>query len=399
MFLSCAFISVKAQLNFVLNGSFEQHINCPYEADQIKYAHYWNSIDTSWSPGDIILPSHCGCYPEYINICGTGICTAPNGSGFYQNPRSGNGMAQSEVYYDYGIAGLDEYNYLQGKLSNHLTIGQSYCVTFFVNKENYTSYSINKIGAYLDDGTIDTCHNCDVPQTQYTPQILDTTIVSDTFGWVKIQGSFIAIGTEKFITIGDFFDTGNVNKIAYSGVGYTGLYLFDDVSVIASDAVAYGGADTAIRPSDTAHIGAIMNGDGMPCWWYVLGSSTAIDSGGTINVHPSVTTTYVVKMDLCGNITYDTVKVVVWPSLIMNYELGMMNVRIYPNPATNEVSIDGAAGCVVVFYDVTGSEVLKSECGERRAMINIEALANGIYFVEVVDRVTRERVVRKILKE
>ena len=46
-----------------------------------------------------------------------------------------------------------------------------------------------------------------------------------------------------------------------------------------------------------------------------------------------------------------------------------------------------------------GREVLKGECGERRAMINIETLANGIYFVEVVDRVTGEKVVRKVLKE
>ena len=215
---------------------------------------------------------------------------------------------------------------------------------------------------------------------------------------MRIQGNFIANGTENFITIGDFFDTINVNKIV-TGIGlYTGLYLIDDVSVIASDAVAYAGADTAIRAGDTAHIGAIMNGDGMPCWWYVLGSSTAIDSGGTILVHPSVTTSYVVKMDLCGTITYDTVKVVVWSASVGSQQLAVRSCWIYPNPATNEVTIDGAAGCEVVIYDVTGSEVLKSECGERRAMINIEALANGIYFVEVVDRVTGEKVVLRLLR-
>jgi hypothetical protein len=47
----------------------------------------------------------------------------------------------------------------------------------------------------------------------------------------------------------------------------------------------------------------------MPCYWYILGGTTPIDSGGTIKVAPTDTVTYVVAMDLCGTITYDTVTV------------------------------------------------------------------------------------------
>jgi hypothetical protein len=56
-------------------------------------------------------------------------------------------------------------------------------------------------------------------------------------------------------------------------------------------------------------------------------------------------------------------------------------------------------GCDVVFYDVVGRKVMNSECKERRAVIDISQLVNGVYFVEVVDRGTGLRTVRKLLKE
>ena len=397
--LSCAYVTTYAQLNFVLNGSFEQHRKCPFQPDLIEFANFWNAIDTSWVVESTTTPLP-PCMPEYINSCSLlGCCGAPVNGKFYQYPRTGDGMALSEVYYDFSVVGYDFYSYLQGRLNKHLIAGQSYCVTFYVNLANNSSYAVNKIGAYLDDGSIDTTHLCGTPQSQYTPQILDTNLIRDTLNWVKIQGSFIATGTEKFITMGLFFDSSHAT-IVPTGIGNDdGYYLFDDVSVIASDAVAYAGADTAIRAGDTAHIGAIMNGDGMPCWWYVLGSTTPIDSSGTIRVHPAVTTTYVVMMDLCGNITYDTVKVVVWPSLIMNYELGIINVKVYPNPAADEMTISGAKNCDAVFYDITGRVILQSLINNDKEVINIEGLAKGVYFVEITDKETKEKVTKKLLKE
>jgi hypothetical protein len=400
LILSCACFNLQAQLNHVLNGSFEQHSNCPNAFDQIKFAAYWNSIDTSWSPGDTATTGHPGCLPEYENTCGTFGFTLPSTPWFYQYPHTGNALIQAVIYYNYGVAGLDQYNYLQGRLNNHLTAGKSYCVSFFVNRAHATGYSINKIGAYLDDGSIDTTSRCAVPQTQYTPQVLDTSIISDTLSWTRIQGSFIASGTERFITIGDFFDTGSVSKIYIPGNNF-GVYLIDDVSVIASDAVADAGADTFIRQGDTAQVGAIKNGDGMPCWWYIMGNTAPIDSGGTIKVHPSVTTTYVVKMDLCGTITYDTVKVWVWPSSVSNQQPAVRNCRVYPNPSAGALTIQNASGCEVVLYDVLGREALRPgqlSSGPADA-IDISALPKGVYLLKVTDTITGENITLRLLKE
>ncbi len=393
-------LAASAQLNHVLNGSFEQHRKCPDNFDQVKYANYWNGIDTSWVT-DSIMSTIPPCLPEYENTCGVPGFRLPSTPWFYQYPHTGNALIQSVIYYNYGYAGLDQYNYLQGRLNNHLTAGKSYCVTFFVNRAHATGYSINKIGAYLDDGSIDTTRHCGLPQTQYTPQVLDTSIISDTLSWTRIQGSFIASGTERFITIGDFFDTGNVVKATTGSGTDFGLYLIDDVSVIASDAIAYAGADTFVRQGDTAQVGAIKNGDGMPCWWYIMGNTAPIDSGGTIKVHPSVTTTYVVKMDLCGTITYDTVKVWVWPSSVSNQQPAIRNCRVYPNPSAGALTIQNASGCEVVLYDVLGREALRPgqlSSGPADA-IDISALPKGVYLLKVTDTITGENLTLRLLKE
>ncbi len=304
----------QAQLNLVYNSGFEQYTNCPSTLDEVKYATFWNGIDTSWRPGmaDSLDPQ---CLPDYVNVCSSmSCCSEPHNGHFYQYPHSGSGMMQVLMFYDDTFPLVrNARDYLQGRLRSTLIAGQSYCVTFYTVMDNGAGYAINHIGAYLDDGIMDTTVMCGQPQTTHTPQILDTTIIADTFNWIKIQGSFISNGTEKFITIGNFFDTGHTAHIRRISGEHLSPYLIDDISVIASNAPAYAGPDQTITAGCYTNIGVDSSGDGMPCYWYILGGTTPIDSGGTILVHPLTTTTYVVSMDLCGTVTYDTVTVNVTP--------------------------------------------------------------------------------------
>ncbi len=405
----CACIPMHAQINLLRNGSFEVHDSCPNDYDQIRYAKFWDGLDTNYTLFTTYIDTFGNFLPEYIQTCATsGTCSAPNNGHFYHYPRTGNGMAMSVMYYDLAYtytSGLDDVNYIQGRMSGNLIAGKSYCVTFFVTQARASTYSINKIGAYLDDGTIDTTSRPGIVQPQYTPQILESSVIYDTTSWIKIQGNFIANGTEKFITIGVFFDTAHLTHIynAYVGGGHDALYLVDDVSVIASDAVAYAGHDTtSMHNGDTVRLGAAENGDGMPCWWYKLGVTAPIDSGGTIYVHPDSSTSYVVMMDLCGHITYDTVKVWVYPdtpSHVGIEQLGIKNVQLYPNPATAKVTVENAANCEVVFYDVVGRIALRSSIISDKEQLDISQIANGIYMLHVIDSATGEKIVRKIMKE
>ncbi len=406
----CAFPQLgSAQINLVRNGGFEKHDTCPDFYDQIRRASFWDGIDTNYIYGDSAYNAgYKNCLPDYMNVCDTyGLCRVPNNPYFHHFPRNGKGMVQNIMYYDlYAIytTGYYSYNYTQGRLHTNLIAGKNYCVTFHVLKEPISQYSNNNIGAYLDDGTIDTVSsflNAAKPQIQYTPQILETAIISDTTNWTRIQGNFVANGSEKFITIGVFFDTAHTVHIA-DGVNIThvGAYLIDDVSVIASDAVAYAGHDTtSMHAGDTVRLGSGINGDGMPCWWYKLGVTSAIDSGGTIYVHPDSTTTYVVMMDLCGTITYDTVTVFVGPSGVATSPFPSKGgVTCYPNPARDEVTVDGAKGCAIGIYDVLGRRVLTSECGERSVVLDISGLTPGIYSLQITDMATGSKVVQKLVK-
>ncbi len=305
----CACTYVQAQINLVRNPGFETYSACPFTYDLAYYATGWNAIDSNWFIGSS-YPSPA-CLPDYINSCATfssGV-SCPIGGYFFQNPHSGNGMMQVRFYDDGRTTGYISFDYLQGRLEHTLVAGQRYCVTFYIVRENNCNYAINNIGVYFDNGNIDTSRNCTTPQIAYTPQIIETIIISDTLNWTKIQGSFIATGTENFITFGEFFDTAHIAKIRFASTGAWGAYLIDDVSVIASDALATAGPDEWMGAGDSTYIGVDSNGDGMPCYWYVLGSSTRIDSGGRIKVRPAVTTSYEVVMDLCGTITRDTVVV------------------------------------------------------------------------------------------
>ncbi len=407
-FFSCFVLVVKAQINLLYNGSFEQHTNCPDNFDHIRYANYWDALDTNYIWGDSVFSTLEDQYAEYINICGTGPASAPLNGSFYHYPRTGNGMIQSAIFNDYAYAftGLDYFNYVQGRLAAHLIAGKSYCVTFFVVKEQGSQYSIDKIGAYLDDGMIDTTHKPAALQSQYTPQIVDTAIIYDTLNWTKIQGSFVANGTEKFITIGMFFDTGHVRHIDnYYSTSHYGAYLIDDVSVIASDAKAYAGRDTLIMPGDSVKLGPAVNGDGMPCYWYKQGVTAPIDSGGNTWVKPTTTTSYVVKMELCETVTYDTVKVRVWPDTTTNVLImhpdgyREADVLMYPSPVSGLLHVDGARGCTVSVYDIVGREVIGTVAVTEKEVLDMEKLVTGVYIVVVTDAVTGYRVVREVMKE
>ncbi len=397
------------QLNLVRNPSFEQHDTCPSDYDQIRRAHYWNGIDTNYVYGDsAYVFGYQNCLPDYMNECDTSrICSVPNNVYFYHYARTGKAMVENIMYYDLAYinsSGYWAYNYTQGRLLNNLTAGKSYCVTFYVLKEPYSQYSNNNIGAYLDDGSIDTANTllkAAKPQTQYTPQILETAVIYDTLSWTKIQGSFIANGTEKFITIGVFFDTSHTIHINDGTIpSNVGIYLIDDVSVIESNANAYAGHDTtSIHAGDTVRLGSGINGDGMPCWWYKLGVTAPIDSGGTIYVHPDSTTTYVVMMDLCGTITYDTVTVWVGRVSVSNLQFTPGNLRVYPNPAMNEITIEGAKDCEVLFFDIVGRLISRFDMSSAKENIDVAMLKSGIYSLQITDRYTGEKGVSKFVKE
>ncbi len=392
LLFTCAFAAVKAQVNFVRNGGFEKYSQCPLSLDQIKFANFWSPLDTA-----SIIPV---CAPEYCNECGaSGVMGIPTSFYYFQYCRSGKGMAMVGMYSDESGATWYQRDYLQGKFYRTLTTGKTYCVTFYVVLAELSKYACNNIGAYIDNGAINVGQDsagCTMAQTAFTPQILETSVIADTLNWIKIQGSFTASGNEKFITIGNFFDKDHTTAIDLGVNDLMAIYVIDDVSVIESNAVANAGPDKMIGVGDSVWIGT--SEEGMPCTWYKSGSSTPIGYSGGMWVKPTATTTYVVEMDLCGHVTRDSAKVLVFPAGLST-ALKVTEPMVWPNPASNELNIEHAPGCDVQLYDALGRLVQSAHIISENEQMQIGALPAGIYSLHIVDAVTGCRSVHKISKE
>ena len=392
----------QAQINLVHNGSFEDTVECPNMMNEIYLSKYWTGIDTPYTIYDTSAYSFGLSIPELIHDCSSYFGTThPNNFCFFRTPHFGRAMAQLTMYNNNTDTTFRTYqrDYLQGRLWHSLVAGKQYCVTFYTTIEQASTYAISHIGAYFDDGSIDTIARGRVAlvHSMYYPQVFDTSISNDTLHWTKIQGSFTATGIERFITIGNFFEADQVDTIqvhypsAYASTRARifSFYLIDDVSVIATDAVADAGPDGLTSPTgDSVWIG---NHDGyVPCKWY-NSTGTLIDSNiGGFKVKPAATTSYIMELDVCGHVTRDTVVITVAPLSILNYELGIRNVRLYPNPAVDELTIDcdpsfakamSGEGSEVVVRDMLGRVVKRDQLrfSDKRSQLSLIGMPPGSY--------------------
>jgi len=60
------------------------------------------------------------------------------------------------------------------------------------------------------------------------------------------------------------------------------------------------------------------------------------------------------------------------------------NVQIYPNPAMDEITIEGASGAEITIYNMPGQKMLSSKILSDKAIMDIRQLIPGVYIVEVV---------------
>ena len=409
---TCASLVSVAQTNFVKNGDFERYDTCPYQWDQLTLSKYWGAAVDS----DFVGPG------EYHNACsnsfGDASTDVPNNTIFYQNAHSGNGLIGLHLYYDKtspspppGLP-FNYRDYAQVKLYKKLILGKTYCVSFWVNKTETSSYAHNKIGAYLDDGSINSAVDSAGKEiTSVVPQVYTNTIVKDTMNWTKIEGSFVAIGNENVIRIGNFFpnnlvDTTTLNYWVGSGSQYS-YYLIDDVSVVAIDAKANAGLDRWVELGKSTQIGPLEDSTarGMDCKWYHKGK--LIDSSNVISVNASsikyAVDTYIVVQNVCGNITRDTMLLRTVPLGIPLFGGDRGGFTISPNPSNGffvvkciDPSFVGMTSAVKV-YDLLGRLVHQ----EPLSFINKEAtlklnIPSGSYILELKDEagnVQRERLV------
>jgi len=222
-----------AAQNLVPNPSFELMTSCPtgLSSSQIQGVTLWTCPTTGSS--------------DYYHACATGptgptgVGTPVNGLG-NQTPRSGQAYAGFILR---PVNNLREY--LEIPLTAPLVGGMSYEVSFYISLSDASQWAVDKVGAYLSVGSVGPVSNA-LPLS-FVPQVVNPpgSYITDKSAWTLVTGTYVALGGETHLVIGNFADNASTTPITGLGGFYPGSYYYiDDASVVlttTSAAVAVGG--------------------------------------------------------------------------------------------------------------------------------------------------------------
>lgn len=389
--------SIKSQVNLVPNPSFEQLDSCVSDFQNpsnwlympAKLATPWDTLKNGGGYGNILCNE---CFNPNPSIgVPKNISTA---SVTFQYPRTGKGYLYV-VFFKLSSPSVSWRSYAQVPLTTTLTNGKAYCVTFYASLSNRWITAIDELSAYFDNGSIQSV--APMKEAIANPQIKSPpgVFMMDTLNWMKVQGTFVANGTESHLTIGNFRTFASTNYTILTNPGGSCEYYIDDVSVIELNLPAYAGPDKTIMLGDSTFIGRPPE-IGLDCTWY--NGTVNIGSGAGIWVKPAVTTTYVVQQDICGLIKTDTVNVIVNYVGINENSVDSKFVKLYPNPTNGEFTLESGYANIelkeVEIIDVTGRTVFKKELNSRKTNLQPN-LNNGIYFITL--RVSNNETITKKL--
>ncbi len=318
-FLTSLFSYCSGQ-NLIQNPSFEIFDTCPYNTSQIQFANNWQ-YSAEW-----------GCSSEYYNICMKEyIATIPFMLKIISEitPHTDKAFAGILGYW-YGefVSSPNSREAISTKLNETLVPNENYCVTFYIRFPGYwlnqagffVNYAIKKMGAFLSQDSILYLSPGFPEITYYSPQITYSgDFLNDSLNWVRVSGTFIAQGNEKWIHIANFFSDDSTQLYLHPYLStfedsmlYQSYYLIDDVSVYPCDAPVYfadAGRYTCIKPGRSITLG-LPNRDEYLYWWLNGNTGDTISRQSQIVVSPQVTTKYIlVQKDFKFDETRDTVLV------------------------------------------------------------------------------------------
>lgn len=241
---------LKAQ-NLVSNPSFETHASCP------------NGFMTMATPPTTITVNDWYLASpgtsDYFHTCSSSQTAVPQNFFGRQQPRTGDAYIGGYWVFTDSFAGRE---YMQTQLTTPLVAGQEYYISFWLSlAETNTAQSganvlaTYQIGAYFGTTSV----NQWVNQLPLVPQVINPVgnYITDTAGWVKVDGTYTASGGESWLIIGNFAPFTSQNYITYATspgtpVGY-GYYYMDDVCVFnMSTAGNVAVHDTAICDQNNA---------------------------------------------------------------------------------------------------------------------------------------------------
>lgn len=215
-FACCVLLSIICNgQNLVINPSFEDTVQCPFDQNQVSFATGWDN--------------YSNLSPDYFNSCSANQnFSVPNNWGGGQVAKTGNAYCAVGTYYSGTPDGRE---FIGSMLTKSLNIGTEYYFSMYVSLALNNSISINtasnNIGALLTTQSYSSSFPLSV--TNYS-HVKYNNIISDSINWILVSGSFVADSTYQYLVIGNLFSdmlTDTVHIATNSE--YFSYYYVDDV--------------------------------------------------------------------------------------------------------------------------------------------------------------------------
>lgn len=209
--------------NFIENGSFESMKGKLKGLGGIEVAEGWFSPTSS--KADIF--NNDNKIPD--------ISTSGNKFG-KEEPKNGDKYA-GIVAFSYGDK--IQRTYLSKEMKYPMQKGMKYCVSMYVSLSELSKYASNQLAFQFTNKALQQEKGAIIgPSHILHPQ---KKIISATYGWEKICGTYVAEGGEKFVTIGNFTNNeGTKNektgKTTFKGTPVIAAYYYiDEVQISPND--------------------------------------------------------------------------------------------------------------------------------------------------------------------
>ena len=200
--------------NYIQDGSFEDTIECPNAG---------LSLSKWYRPSGGSSDLFCSCRPP------DSLLGWP-----YQNKLAFNQdcFTGLVLYYDQSPNFRE---YIESEMLQSLDSGSKYCVTLFTIHSTQSNYTIKNFHiGFRNDSTKQ--QNSEILKVD-TFYRFETNIIKDSVNWTKIELEFIANGTEKYLSIGNFDSIQNVIYDDYNAItnppylSNSSYYFFDLITL------------------------------------------------------------------------------------------------------------------------------------------------------------------------
>lgn len=211
-------VAVKAQ-NLVPNPSFEDTIYCPTTPGDIPALTYWYN---------------CGGSPDYYNSCAntSTLVNIPSNWVGYQAAYNGNGYVGLATHCTGCVPNRE---YIGTQLVSQLIPSTKYYVSIYISRADSLPYTFSSDKFGFRFSTVPFSYT-NPPPTDNFSHIHSNAIITDSTGWTKISGSFIADSAYQYVIVGNFYDNANTNTLG-SGDAFEAAYYFIDQVCVSTDSL------------------------------------------------------------------------------------------------------------------------------------------------------------------